>query len=224
MRPLPPEVVERAVARYASAGRFDFHFVKGKLAGDPLYRGIAESGALPTQGRLVDVGCGRGILLALLAEARAVSGHRLELHGIEPREAAASVARAALRGDATIVHAGAEDAPLPACSVVTILDVLHYLGEAEQDRLIDRAAQALEPGGVLILREADAAAGWPFVAVRVGERFAAIARGDLSQRFHWRSATAWRLRLERAGLEVSVRPMGAGTPFANLLFEGRRRS
>lgn len=222
MKPLPPEVVERAAARYAPAGRFDFHFVKGKLAGDPLYRGILESTALPSRGRLFDVGCGRGILLALLAEARAATGHRLELHGIEPRAREAGVARAALGGDATIVQAAAEDAPLPACSVVTILDVLHYLGEAEQDRLIDRACAALEPEGLLVLREADAAAGWPFWAVRAGERFAALARGDFAQRFHWRGATAWRQRLERAGLEVTVRPMGAGTPFANLLFEGRR--
>ncbi|HEX6851779.1 MAG TPA: methyltransferase domain-containing protein [Candidatus Polarisedimenticolaceae bacterium] len=223
MTALPPEVVDRAAARYASAGRFDFHFVKGKLAGDPLYRGIVESVALPTQGRLVDVGCGRGILLALLAEARGVTGHRLELHGIEPREAAATVARTALRGDATIVRGHAGEVAIPECSVVTILDVLHYLDEAEQDRLIDRASAALSDGGLLLLREADAAAGWPFWAVRLGERFAAIARGDLSQRFHWRTATAWRMKLERAGFEVTVRPMGAGTPFANLLFEGRRK-
>ena len=222
MTPLPPEVVERAAARYAPAGRFDFHFVKGKLSGDPLYRGIVETVALPREGRLVDVGCGRGILLALLAEARGVAGHRLELHGIEPREKAAATAAAALRGDATIVRAAADDAAIPSCAVATILDVLHYLDEAAQDRLIERVAGALEPGGLLLVREADASAGWPFWAVRAGERLAAIARGDLGQKFAWRTATALRGRLERAGLAVHVRPMGAGTPFANLLFEGRK--
>jgi 2-polyprenyl-3-methyl-5-hydroxy-6-metoxy-1,4-benzoquinol methylase len=178
--------------------------------------------ALPREGRLVDVGCGRGILLALLAEARGVLGHRLELQGIEPRAAAASVAEAALRGDATIVRETADEVAIPPCAAVTILDVLHYLDEAAQDRLIDRAAAALEPGGLLLVREADASAGIPFWAVRAGERFAALARGDLGQRFRWRTATQLRVRMERAGLEVHVRPMGAGTPFANLLFEARR--
>jgi len=212
-------VVARVAARYARCGRMVQGFVRGKLRHDPVYRALVER-SVAEGPRLVDLGCGRGILLALALEVRR-SPAPAALHGIELAAAPACSARRALGDAATIVEADLTAAEVPSCDTVTILDVLHYLDPAAQDDLLARVRAALPMDGRLFIREADAAAGAGFVAVTAGERLCAIARGDGIRRFSYREASALTARLEALGFAVSVAPMGGGTPFANLLWEAR---
>jgi O-methyltransferase involved in polyketide biosynthesis len=111
---------------------------------------------------------------------------------------------------------------LQPCATIAILDVMLYLEEAEQLRLLDRVAAALEPGGVLLLREADASAGLAFRVTRWSEQIACAMRGDFARPLRYRSAIQWIAELERRGLAVSAEPMSEGTPFANVLFIARK--
>ncbi|HEY0781143.1 MAG TPA: hypothetical protein VGE98_01710, partial [Thermoanaerobaculia bacterium] len=92
---------------------------------------------------------------------------------------------------------------------------------SEQEALLAKAVAALNPGGLLLLREADAAAGFRFFAIRLAERLSALFRRDLSQRFAYRSAAEWKRLLEELGLTIEVEPMGHGTPYANVLIRAR---
>ncbi|MEE8522925.1 MAG: DUF2062 domain-containing protein [Thermoanaerobaculia bacterium] len=225
---------EATARKYLESGISHWEFVRGKLRYDPMYREIPGSMALPRDGLLIDVGCGRGILLALLATARELGdtlsppaawrppADRLELAGIELRSELAAVARAAL-GDAARIESGdAADRQLPPARTILLLDVLHYLPAADQQRLLRRVASALQPGGAVYVREADAGGGWRFFLTRAAERLCAIARGHWRQRFHYRTAGEWCRLLQDLGLAVSQRPMSAGTPYANRLIEARR--
>ncbi len=220
--------------RYRASGRSHRHFARGKLRYDPMYWAILRSRVLPREGRLLDIGCGRGILLALLDAARNLDetvpvppgwrppGGRLELSGIELRESMAAVARQAL-GDVASIEVGSATArTLPRARAILLLDVLHYLPAAEQEVLLVRVAEALEPAGMLLLREADAALGPRFLLTRAAERFCALARGHWRQGFHFRSVGEWQRLLEAADLTVTTRPMWAGTPYANRLLEARK--
>ena len=75
--------------------------------------------------------------------------------------------------------------------MIVLLDVLLYLDEAEQERVIEQAAAALEPGGLLLLREADAGAGFAFRLTKWSERLDAALRGKFAQQLHYRSAAHW---------------------------------
>lgn len=232
--PFEVQMREETSRRYLQCGISQWEFVRGKLRYDPMFWAVLRSQVLPTEGRLVDVGCGRGIFLALLDTARELGASlhappgwrppsaRLELVGVELDAKKVAVAAKAL-GDAarvTVWDAAYED--LPRARAFLLLDVLHYLPAAEQERLVERAARALEPGGVVILREADAGLGWRFFLTRAAERLCALWRRHWRQRFHYRTADGWRRLLEGAGLCVSTRPMWAGTPYANQLIEARR--
>jgi SAM-dependent methyltransferase len=142
--------------------------------------------------------------------------------GIETRPRVAAIARAALGGEAEILTADAREAGLARADVVLLFDVLHLMGSADQDALLSSVATSLEPGGVIVIREADAAAGWRFAAVRVGNRLKALAIGRWRQEFHFRSASEWLACFARLGLRAEVRPMGSGTPFGNVLFRVTR--
>lgn len=208
---------ESAARRYRAAGRFAYGLARGKLRGDPAYAAALHA-LRETEGRLVDVGCGRGLLLAALREA----GTALDLVGIERDAKAAATARVALGDEAAIVVADAASSSVPPCDAAAILDVLHYLDVGAQERLLDEVARALRPGGLLLVREADASAGAGFLAVRFSERLATILRGDPFRPFRYRTLAAWSETLERRGFRTSARPMGSGTPFANVWIEGRR--
>ena len=55
-----------ACAPYRQAGRFAWHWSRGKLGRDPVFRGLLTRGELPAQARVLDIGCGQGLLASLL--------------------------------------------------------------------------------------------------------------------------------------------------------------
>jgi trans-aconitate methyltransferase len=215
-------VVTEAVARYAALSRLGRGMLRGKLRVDPVYRELLDRGIADAR-RLVDLGCGRGLLFALIVASRD-RAEGPELHGIEVAASAARAARLALGDAATIVEADLAEADVPPCDAVTLLDVAHYLPVPVQDELWPRVRAALPPGGRLFVRDADAAAGAGFLAVRAAERLAAIRGGEGLRRFAYRTAAELTRRLESAGFTVTAAPMGRGTPFANVLLEARARA
>jgi SAM-dependent methyltransferase len=185
---------------------------------------------------LVDLGCGRGILLALLSapvedwrnarphseSARAVRVRHvappgMQFIGLELDARLARVARRALAGAATIEQANLVDCPIPSCATAVLLDVLHYMPATAQEDLLDRVAAALGPRGVLLLREADRDAGFGFRFTAAAERLRAVARGRFRQRFCFRSQAEWEELLRRRGLRVEALPVAEGSLFANVV-------
>ena len=213
------EAVSRAAARYGAQGRLAAGSARGKLTFDPVYRALIERG-IARAGPLADLGCGRGLLLALVLESCGPARPPM-LCGIEISPAAAHAARRALGDAASVVEGDLGTAAVPACEVAALLDVLHYLPADAQDRVLARVRASLRPGGRLFLREADAGAGAGYLAVRLSERLASAARGQPLRRFAYRSVEAWTDRLRALGFETEVAPMGMGTPFSNVLIEAR---
>jgi uncharacterized protein (DUF2062 family)/predicted methyltransferase len=224
------DLVRATSDRYVTSSIAAWEFARGKLRGDPIYRATVCGALLPSGGTLIDIGCGGGLTLALLADARArfrAGGWPASCHpppqfdrmiGIETRRRAAAIAKEALGADAEIVQDDARTTALAPCGAVLLFDVLHMIPADEQEPLIAAVAAALQPGGVVLVREADAAAGWRFVAVRVGNRLKALAFGHWRQRFSFRATDEWLERFAAHGLSGRVYPMGEGTPFANVLF------
>ena len=216
-------LVERAARPYRSSGRYAWHFARGKLRHYPLFRHLAKEILPLERGTVLDLGCGRGLLFAWLAAAGEAPLHAgVELHGIELRADLVDVARRALGARARIDRADIRDVEIPKAAVIVLADVLQYLSAAEQDRVLERSARALEAGGVLLLREADAEAGLRFHITEWTERVVGAARGTLWQKLHYRGAREWRDALARLGLAVTAAPSYEGTPFANVLYAARK--
>jgi SAM-dependent methyltransferase len=234
MDPQVRPLFEAATRPYIGAGQYAWHFARGKLRHDPVYFSLLRRGLLPDRGSLLDLGCGQGVLLSLLKAAKEqyqaclwprdwpAPPLNLGLRGIELSAGRVQVARRALGDSVQVDLRDLRDLDLQPCSVIVMLDVLHYLGEAEQGRVIERAAGALEPGGLLLLREADAGAGFAFRVTRWGERIAGALRGEFGQQLHYRGAVHWIAELAGRGFAVSAEPMSEGTPFANVLFVAKK--
>ena len=67
------QLVDKAAAPYRASGRFAYHFARGKLGGDPVFAGLLLHGLIPHQVRILDIGCGQGLLASWLHAARRVA-------------------------------------------------------------------------------------------------------------------------------------------------------
>lgn len=234
-RDLLRQLVELAAAPYRTAGNFAWHFARGKLGRDPVFAGLLEHGLIPNDARILDIGCGQGLLASWLNAANALH-HRgvwpaawpapprpRDFHGIEmmprdierAREALGTAARFTL-GDMRSTDFGGADA-------VVILDVLHYVDIPAQDAVLKRVRDALAPHGTLLLRVGDAAAGLPFKLSFWVDHVVSFVRGHRRPRMHCRSLHAWRVALTELGFDITPLAMHKGTPFANVLLVGKLR-
>ena len=223
---------DAACAPYRRSSRWAWHWARGKLGHDPVFRGLLQRGELPAQARVVDIGCGQGLLASLLQacadQQRAgqwpaawpVAASAVAYTGIELMPKDVARADAALRGLALaprFVCADMRQAPLPACDVVVILDVLHYVDHAAQDQLLQRVRAALQPQGRLLLRVGDQSDTRGFAASQWVDRIVTWARGHRVPPTWGRPLAQWVQALQALGFVVQAVPQSQGTPFANVL-------
>jgi uncharacterized protein (DUF2062 family) len=228
-------LVRRASDRFLDSGITAWEFARGKLSGDPVYAAALAAEFPAATGTLLDVGCGQGLMLALVAEAQHTAARGewdttrsdppqfTRLVGVELRPRVAGVAKRALEHEADIVAGDARTTALPAADVVLLFDVLHLMPDTGQRELLRAIRAALPHTGRLLLREADADAGWRFRLVRVGNTMKALLTGHWRQRFTFRSEIAWRRLLHEEGFEPHVQPLGQGAPFGNVLISAGLR-
>lgn len=223
-------LAEAAAWRYRAQGHAVRWAVLGRLLGDPFYREWLAATPPPAEGLLLDVGCGRGVGLALWASAQALGmaggGKRgeeaLRLAGIEARPNLAESARLALGEKADIITADWRDTALPRCHVAALQDTLLFLEPDAQDLLLERLAAALAEGGLLILREVDADAFGHKFGLRIASNALGLFRGGQAGQLYPRSGEDWKKRLEALGLRVEARPLESGTGVAQALLLARK--
>ena len=223
-------LVRQAADRHVSASLSAWEFARVKLRRDPVYRTMVCAGLLPSGGTLLDVGCGQGLTLALLADARRAFDRGAwpaecappprydRMVGIEIRPRVAALARRALGADAEIIEADASRLSVTTCRAVLVFDVLHLMRREQQEALLTTLSHALVPDGMMLVREADASAGPRFHTVSAVNRLKAMFTGRWRQPFHFRTTADWTACFERLGFSVATRQQGQGTPFANMLF------
>ena len=202
--------------RYPSDGR-----------GARLYRGLrlrfaglaAIAARFPTQGRIIDLGCGMGLLAHLLVDG---SPERSVLAIDHDPERIHALLASSVGLPIQVQVGDLSTAALPPARGVALIDVLHYFDADVQEGLLERVVGALEPGGVVVLRDPDAGAGLRFRTARLHERLAVGLGLTQATLGHFRDASAWALLLRAHGLEVEVAPLARLSPYADRIVVGRR--
>lgn len=225
-------MLDEASRPYRNSGRFAYHYSRGKLSGDDIFRSILERGLLPPRLRLLDLGCGQGSLFSWLLAARALYRDGewptgwpepplpLELRGYELMPKDVSRARCAFGSDHPLVRIRQGDmceVDLGEADAITILDALHYVSFERQERLLQRIRRALVPGGVFLTRVGDAGAGLPFHLCQWADRAVTFARGHRLPQLYTRSLAQWVGMLQGLGFVVDTAAMNGGKPFANVM-------
>ena len=220
--PLPVDptaaLFARVAIRYADVGRFEHGYVRGKLRHDPVFRQLVD--ARPFRSPVLDVGCGRGQTVVVLA----VDDPTLEALGLDWEEAKLATARRAAADlpQVRFTRVDVREAAFPPSATIFLIDVLHYNPIATQDRILQRAARALTPGGALYIRDVDDAAGWRATINRWQERAGRLVGLNRGATLCFRPIAEVRALLESEGLAVATVPSSTGLPLANVLLVARR--
>lgn len=118
----------------------------------PLHEVIHE---VPAQSSVLDVGCGQGLLLNLLAKL----GHIRQGHGFDVAAPAIAVARqvADLNGLSAVVdfehRTIAQGIPNLGHEVVTVIDVLHHVPDQHKAAFVGALCDVVPEGGRLIVKD-----------------------------------------------------------------------
>jgi len=188
MTAVPPELYDRAYYLGACAG----HEAFAAGGAHPQYAGYLDLAGLRAGETLVDLGAGRGELVAEAARRGATA------IGIEYSQDA--VALAAERG-ADVRHADARAVPLPdACAdLVTLLDVVEHLAPEELAAALGETRRLLRRGGRVLVHTFPNRLIYDVTYPLLG---VPDARVPYERAMHVNEQTAWSLRraLREAGL------------------------
>ncbi len=203
--------IQRTVKRYASAHPRDRAYVAVKLRTDPVLRQLQ---AMPGSfGTVLDAGCGRGQLsLSLLDLARADA-----VRGFDWDERKVSVARRAAHGEAEFTTGDLTRAEFGVADTILLMDVLHYLTLDEQDEVLTRAVRACTKSGRILVREADARAGFRSWLTKTFEHIGKTVGYNRGHKLSFRSRGEWLSLLESKGCRCEVVAPPEGAALSNVL-------
>ncbi|MBK8524006.1 MAG: class I SAM-dependent methyltransferase [Betaproteobacteria bacterium] len=225
-------LLDDASRPFLGGGRFAYHYARGKLASDCIFRELLRQGIFPAEARFLDLGCGQGSLFGWLLAARnlyekgnwpadwALAPKPLSLRGIELMQRDVERARQSFGADHPLVDIRQGDmcrADFGKADVVTILDALHYFNHEWQRDVIARIRTALPPGGLFLTRVGDADAGLPYHLCNWVDHAVTFVRGHRLPKLYCRPLTEWIALLRECGFAVSTMPMNEGKPFANVM-------
>ena len=167
----------------------------------------------------MDLGCGIGLMAFYLRER----GFVHDVTGIDHDAAKVEAARVASAGDPGLafVTGDVRTAPLYRASVL-ILDVVHYLDDAEQSHLLERAARSVPPGGVVVIRTGLRDGTWRYRVTRAAEALARAVHWTKAERLNFPTRAV--LMDSFPGFAADIMPLWGSTPFNNYLFVFSRSS
>ncbi len=221
----PTPAYDRTAARRIAAAflpsrwygnRWHYHYSRIKLGCDPLYPGVARV-LRGCDAPLLDLGCGIG----LLAHALHDEGVTLAYRGVDNDAAKIAEARRAAccanLSDADFQVVDLADVLPVHRGSVAMLDVLQYLDDDSQQRLLHGAIAMLAPGARLVIRsglEDDSRRMW---VTRAIDWFGnGIGWMNAAPRRYPRERDL-RATLQNAGLQGEFTPLHGNTPFNNWL-------
>ena len=108
---------------------------------------------VPNKAVVTDIGCGYGYMSYMLA----YRSDERQILGIDYDENKIKTAQQCLHRPEHLNFVAADimEYDLPASDVFILADIIHYLPEAEQQLVIDKCANRLNPNGIIIIRDGD---------------------------------------------------------------------
>jgi cyclopropane fatty-acyl-phospholipid synthase-like methyltransferase len=184
---------------------------------------LAVAGHLPPSGRILDLGCGHGLLslhLAISAPQRHVVGVELDDRKFAACESAASVAAC----PNLEFQLGRASAPPPGpWEAVCVVDMLYLLDTGQQQACISGAARELAPGGKLVVKEMAERPRWKSLWNRAQETVAVqLLKITAGGPLHLVGPAVIERWMVEAGLSVQHHRLDRGYPHPHHLVIGER--
>ena len=201
--------------------RYHYYYARSKLATDPLFPGVTAA-LRGCDAPLLDLGCGIGLVAHVLrADGQAMAYTGVDFDAGKIAVANAAAARAELADVAFSTCDLVGERPLHRGSVA-ILDVLQYLPDEAQERVLRDAIAMLTPGARLVIRSGLGDSSARSRTTKIVDRAANAIGWMRSAPLRYPTRDWFEQRLAAAGLAADLRPLHGRTPFNNWLIVATR--
>ena len=174
---------------------------------------------LPATGKIIDLGCGHG----LMAYALAQESPGREILGIDHDSQRIACAKRAFHGKSQLQFfvGDLRDFLKESHEGIIAMDVLHYLNEDNQRNMMQTAFANLSSNGLFVFRDVDIENGILSRWARAQEKIMTRIGFTKATELHFQTRAAWTQMAEQAGFTVESMKMSR-FPFVDLLFVCRK--
>jgi 2-polyprenyl-6-hydroxyphenyl methylase/3-demethylubiquinone-9 3-methyltransferase len=192
-------------------------FIRIRLLLSDLYQ---LENYVPKEGKILDIGCGHGLLSNLLA----INSPQREVLGIDIDAKKIDLARQTIgkRGNIQFEVGDANCLPAGSFHAVTIADVMYLIPPNTQRAILTNIASALKPNGVLVWKSQSHHPQWKYAITYTQELLmtklgltqgAGIFFMDLEESLQ---------AIRNAGLDPVIIPILSHRPYSDILFLGHK--
>lgn len=172
---------------------------------------------LPDHGRIIDLGCGEGLLSNYLAIASA----KRKITGVEIAPERLMRAKKGIK-NAFFSVGDIIKTPYPKADAVILFHVLHHLpNKNSQEKVLKKAKDSLEENGKLIIAEVHVKPTIKYAAAWFADHF--LVPWVFEKRFYtkafFRKKNDWVNLLKKLEFKVKVTEATENRPFPNIIFE-----
>jgi SAM-dependent methyltransferase len=199
----------RVQLRYQNLRTYHWMFVRFKLRRDPMFLELPDLVQAAANVRtILDVGCGYGVAGCAMLEWFPQAA----IYAMDPDTARVGVAASAFGERGQVVQAGAPHIVVPGFpphfDLILMLDVIHYISDAEFKLTLERICDRLDAGGRLVLRAVIPPSGlgsklWNLEQIR---------QRIIGLRAYYRTVDQICQRMVETGLKVSCAKCSGGNP------------
>jgi 2-polyprenyl-6-hydroxyphenyl methylase/3-demethylubiquinone-9 3-methyltransferase len=217
-----PALLSPSVAIRQSLGRYDGQtlgtrgFVLARHLLAPLDRVLA---AVPTRGRLLDVGCGHG----LFANAAALGSPDRDVVGVDPSRAKIAVAQSSAVGlpNVRFRQGIVQEIDETGFDAISILDVLYLLPIEQKLAVLRACRERIAPDGVFILKTNDTRPAWKYRVARLQEEAMTGLGLTMGHGLYFMSREQNAGLLELAGFRPEIVDLNTWLPYPHVMFVSR---
>jgi len=178
---------------------------------------------LPHGDVFVDLGCGYGVWAFYMAQLRP----QARILGSDPDDEKVKIAAEIARQNGLtrleFSTGKAQDISLPPCNLISLVDILYLIPFDEQIEILQKCADALLPGGRIMVKEIGSRPRWKYMVNYLEEVLAVrVLRITRGSEFYFRSEQEWKDILDNLGLQTRVIPLDAGYVHSHVLILGEK--
>lgn len=207
------KTIEKTIALYSGTG-WKSLFAKWKFWEEP-YEELEK--LISKQGKIVDLGCGEGILDNFLA----LSSNKRKIFGFEIAKERLSIANRNIP-NTEFKPADITKLTIPACDTIILFHVLHHLSSyKQQEEVLRKCYKSLGKAGKLFVVEVEIKPSMKYWICWLFDHFFVpwVFEKRIYTPAFFRTSKNWKKFLSGVGFYCKIIPADTGRPFSNVILE-----